>query len=126
MDPKLVRIKRNKNGIVRSCDLYIGRACYYGGWALPQSKWHNPFTVKQYGSVEKVCEMYLEYIINSDLIHDLPELGGKTLGCWCDPPKEMNGFYCHGCVLIQLYKLVKSHHFDTKMVQLALKKIEKS
>ena len=122
-DPKVVRIRRNKHGIVQDCDLYIGRAINYGGWNLSQSKWHNPFTIKKYGSVQKVCELYLQYIINSDLFHDLPELKGKTLGCWCEYKKNINSFHCHGAVLVQLYKLVKYHNFDTKMVQSVLKKI---
>ena len=69
--------------------------------------------------------MYLKYIINSNLFHNLPDLESKTLGCWCNPPKKFTKceFFCYGCVLIQLYKIVKYHHFDTHMVQNILKKI---
>lgn len=121
--PRLVRIRRNKDGIIQDCDLYIGRAINYGGWKLSQSKWHNPFTIKKYGSVANVCELYLEYIIKSNLFHDIPELKGKTLGCWCEYQNQNDGFYCHGAVLIQLYNLVKYYNFDTKMVQSVLLKM---
>jgi len=118
--PKLVRIRRNKSGIIQDCDVYIGRAINQGGWHLTKSKWHNPFKVSEYGSVEKVCQLYYQYIINSDLFHDIPELQSKTLGCWCNPPKNKskNGeYYCHGCVLIDLYKLLAKNNFDTHAVQ---------
>jgi hypothetical protein len=124
-DPKLVRIRRNKFGIIQDCDVYIGRANNQGGWKLSKSKWHNPFTIKEYGSAEKACQLYFKYIINSNLFHDLPELESKILGCWCDPPKNLNniqGFYCHGCILIQLFKIIKYHNYDTHMVQAVLKK----
>ena len=121
-NPRVVRIKRNKQGIIQGCDLYIGRAINYGGWNLPQSKWHNPFTVKKYGNAGLACWLYLEYIIKSDLFHDLPELAGLTLGCWCDYQCKKFGFYCHGAVLLELFKLVKYYNFDTKMVQSVLRK----
>ncbi|QTF49657.1 hypothetical protein qu_766 [Acanthamoeba polyphaga mimivirus] len=122
--PILVRIKRNKNDIVQNCDVYIGRQCNMGGWNLPDSKWKNPFTIKQYGSAEIVCEKYFKYMISSDLFHDIPELKSKTIGCWCDFPvnKIITGFYCHGCVLIQLYKLIEKYDFDTHKIQSILKK----
>ena len=121
-DPKLVRIQRNKSGIVQDCDVYIGRAINYGGWNLPQSKWHNPYKISQYESVEQVCNMYFKYIINSELFHDIPELAGKTLGCWCTHTNQTS-FYCHGCILIQLFKIIKYHNFDTRMVQQVLKNV---
>ncbi|XWV26954.1 hypothetical protein QJ857_gp0095 [Tupanvirus soda lake] len=124
--PKLVRIRRKNGVIVQNCDIYIGRANNQGGWNLSNSKWHNPYTIKQYGSSQIVCQLYFKYIVNSDLFHDLPELESKTLGCWCDAPKKfenLDGFYCHGCVLIELFKIVKYHNFDTKTVQETLKNL---
>jgi len=124
--PKLVRIRRNKLGIIQDCDIYIGRANTQGGWYLSESKWHNPYTIKKYGSTKKVCELYFKYIINSDLFHDLPELQSKIIGCFCDPPMifdNIDGFYCHGCILVQLFRIVKYHNYDTKSVQNALKNI---
>nr|AEX63081.1 hypothetical protein mv_L879 [Moumouvirus Monve] len=126
--PKLVRIKRNKYDIIQDCDIYIGRRINMGGWDLPQSKWHNPFNIKEYGSVKIVCDMYIKYIINSSLFHQIPELKNKILGCWCEFPKKeciINGFHCHGSVLIQLYKIIEKNNFDTYYVQSILKEIYK-
>jgi len=60
--PKLVRIRRNKSKIIQDCDIYIGREVYRGGWNLPRSKWANPFTIKQSGSVGKACLLYYYYL----------------------------------------------------------------
>lgn len=85
-----------------SNNLYIGRSgvVFINGERFPKSssKWSNPFTIKAYGSREKVLELYKEYIIkkieNKEL--DLEELKGKTLGCWCSP------MGCHGDILLVL------------------------
>jgi hypothetical protein len=77
-------------------DVYIGRP----------SKWGNPFThisdkktkaefivPNREGAVQK----YKEWILKKpELLKDLPELKGKTLGCWCKPKS------CHGDVLSEL------------------------
>ncbi len=75
-------------------DIYIGRP----------SKWGNPFTHKAgttaqtvVGSREEAVEAYREWITTQpDLMAALPELRGKTLGCWCAPQ------VCHGDVLVDL------------------------
>ena len=90
----VVRLKRKGGVVVQGCDVYIGRACFYGGWNLNQSCWANPFTVKQYG--DKAIEMYEDYIRKSPLINDVFELQNKVLGCWCHPNP------CHGDVLIKI------------------------
>lgn len=67
-------------------DVYIGRG----------SKWGNPFTVEQYGRDECINK-YKEYILsNPELLADLHELEGKTLGCFCKPKA------CHGDILVKL------------------------
>lgn len=124
--PKVVKMRRTKDKIIQDCDIYIGRANNMGGWNLPQSKWANTFKVKEVGSVHKACELYLEKIIESDLFHDIPELKGKILGCWCVDPKMIsnakpNGWLCHGCVLAELFRLIKAHNFDTHYVQSIIK-----
>lgn len=65
--------------------LYIGRACFRGGWELKQSKWHNPFGTKRHG-LPNSMQLYEDHI-RQNLYNDLDELDGKILGCWC---KEMN------------------------------------
>lgn len=65
-------------------DVYIGRP----------SKWGNPFSIGKDGTREEVISKYEMYIMDKrDLIDALPELVGKTLGCWCAPNA------CHGDIL---------------------------
>lgn len=75
--------------------VYIGRKNRFVEGTY-NSKWANPFSVKRFGR-EKCIELYKKYLLeNISLLADLPELEGKTLGCWCHPEK------CHGDVLIDL------------------------
>jgi hypothetical protein len=76
-------------------DVYIGRP----------SKWGNPFTHLKYlpRDLTKVktraeaVAAYAEWILHQpELIVALPELRGKTLGCWCAPSA------CHGDVLLKM------------------------
>lgn len=68
-------------------DVYIGRP----------SKWGNPFEISQYRNRCDVIDLYKKWIwTQPNLIRDLHELKGKTLGCWC-APKE-----CHGDILVKL------------------------
>jgi len=70
-------------------DVYIGRP----------SKWGNPFSIGigKDGTREEVIEKYREWIQNQpELLAQLSELRGKTLGCWCAPQA------CHGDVLVEL------------------------
>jgi hypothetical protein len=72
-----------------------------GGWKLSQSKWHNPFKLKDYNNdFDKVLELYEHYIRNNkSLMNDLEELRSKTLGCWC---KNKQSDKCHGDILLKL------------------------
>ena len=72
----------------RDFDVYIGRP----------SKWGNPFPIRADRSREEAIRMFEKWIrLKPKLLGDLPELQGKTLGCFC---KE--GLACHGDVLIRL------------------------
>jgi hypothetical protein len=74
-------------------DVYIGRP----------SKWGNPFSHKEgtkaffkVNSVEEAIRLYTVWLAGQpDLLAALPELRGKTLGCWCAPGP------CHGDVLLK-------------------------
>lgn len=90
----VVHIKRTSGLIVQDCDVYIGRAWNMGGWNLPQSKWHNPYTVKKYG--DQALVLYENYIRKSSLMNEIEELRDKRLGCWCAPKP------CHGDILIKI------------------------
>jgi len=68
-------------------DVYIGRP----------SKWGNPFAIGKDSTREQVIAKYRHWLISQTaLIAALPELKGKTLGCWCAPQA------CHGDVLAEL------------------------
>ena len=81
---EIVHCKRSK------FDVYIGRP----------SKWGNPFTIGRDGDRAEVIRKYREWILTQpELLKALPELKGKTLGCWCAPHA------CHGDVLKSLIEL---------------------
>ena len=68
-------------------DVYIGRP----------SKWGNPFEIGPDGTRAEVIEKYREWLLaQPELLSQLHELKGKTLGCWCSP------LPCHGDVLVEL------------------------
>lgn len=94
MTTTVVHLKRKGGVVVQDCDVYIGRACNTGGWNLKQSKWCNPFPVKQYQ--DKAIPMFEEYIRKSPLIDEVEELRGKVMGCFCKPKP------CHGDILIKI------------------------
>ncbi len=87
--------------------IYIGRANQYLNFK--SSKWQNPFPMKNEGQRIEVLTDFLEYMMHDsqvDLIDDLCELDGKTLGCYCAPKK------CHGDVLIRLRALQIENRLD--------------
>lgn len=97
---RVVCLRRRQGRVVQGCDVYIGRACSRGGWTLPCSVWHNPFTVGLCGSAEEAVRQYEAYILQrTELLLRLPELRGKVLGCWC---KKTGREPCHGDVLVRL------------------------
>jgi hypothetical protein len=68
-------------------DVYIGRP----------SKWGNPFVIGCDGTRDDVIARYEAWLLEQpELVAALPELAGKTLGCWCAPRA------CHGDVLARL------------------------
>ena len=75
------------NKYKESYDVYIGRG----------SKWGNPFVIDVDGTREEVISKYKDWILQQpQLLADLHELDGKTLGCFCKPKA------CHGDVLVEL------------------------
>ena len=68
-------------------DVYIGRP----------SQWGNPFVVGRDGTRAQVIARYERWLCGQpELLAALPELAGKSLGCWCAPAP------CHGDVLARL------------------------
>ena len=99
----VVRLRRRGGQVVQDADVYIGRQMTMGGWRLPASPWANPFVAARCpgaGKTEKAeeaCRLYEDWIRGQPaLLARLPELRGKTLGCWCKPGP------CHGDVLVRL------------------------
>ncbi len=77
-----------------SYDVYIGRPSKWGNVFS-----HLPGTLAEHrvSSREEAIEGYEKWIRGQpELLAALPEIAGKTLGCWCDP------LPCHGEVLIRL------------------------
>jgi hypothetical protein len=96
-----VCIARRGGRIVQDCDIYIGRECTRGGWDLPRSKWHNPFTLSSCGgSAHDAIAKFEQYLLKTPcLVNALSELRGKRLGCWC---KKTPFIPCHGDVLARM------------------------
>ena len=68
-------------------DVYIGRP----------SQWGNPFVIGKDGTREQVIQKYRNWLMTQpSLLAALPELKGRTLGCWC------SFVVCHGDVLAEL------------------------
>lgn len=85
---------------------YIGRVSPFVK-GTKTSKWANPRSVKKYGMdlCLKLYEMDLRE--NKQLLADIHELDGKTLGCWCcnaEPTttEQAAAIKCHGGVLLKL------------------------
>lgn len=97
---RVVRLRRTDDRIVQGCDVYIGREWHKGGWDFDASKWANPFRAAKASEKGETVERYRDYLMdNPDLMSQLEELKGKTLGCWCKPGP------CHGDVLVELVKM---------------------
>lgn len=96
--PQLANIKKKDY-----FDIYIGRE---NKWLnLEQSKWHNPFVMKNESQREDVVNKYREYILdNPKLLESLHELDGQILGCYCYSSHTKTGKKCHGSVLIELFQ----------------------
>jgi hypothetical protein len=101
--------------------VYVGRRC--AGW--PASIWGNPFKVAspvwgdpirgdEVSDVQTAVERFEAYLrSNAELMARLPELRGKTLGCWCvnwngrgEPKKS-----CHAVVLARMINPVERDLF---------------
>ena len=91
-------------------DIYIGRlpGGKFNKWAYPKEL-RNKFPK---GTPRKVIiDAYEEYLLsNPELMADLHELKGKTLGCWCKNKMSENGKVtgktCHGDILKKYADLI--------------------
>lgn len=72
-------------------------------FSYPQSKWHNPFKSPKDGPLDVVIQKYENYVLEN-LKHDLHELEGKSLGCFCEMHKA--GVQCHTMSLKRFAEIV--------------------
>lgn len=63
----------------------------------PKSKWANPYKIEEGCNLAESVRLYHIYLKENDLLKDLSELKGKTLGCFCDQKHV-----CHAKELIDL------------------------
>lgn len=88
-------------------DVYIGRPNRRFGL---NGKWGNPFSHKAHANAilcdtrEEAITRYRDWLLGRpELLAAIPELKGKTLGCWCRPAQGFRGkLYCHGQILAAL------------------------
>ena len=76
---RVVRMKMYQGEVIQDCDVYIGRRNCMGGWDLPQSKWANPFKMRDHKNDRGlVVDEYRKYILSKpELLKSLHELKGK-------------------------------------------------
>lgn len=77
------------------------------------TKWGNPFKLTSESQRKAVLKHYREWILKQpQLLAQIPELVGKTLGCCCKSPSKPKT--CHGDVLVELVEqhllTLKSEH----------------
>lgn len=103
MNSSYTRISRQAKR-VRGCDVYISSDRKGSGWNLKRSKWALPVEIAKL-PLEERHQQYKAYIIDSGLIHEIPELAHQLLGCWCDREDS-----CHVQVLRELLQDYESTH----------------
>jgi len=86
-EPKVVHCKKEP------FDVYVGRGSV---WGNPYSHKGGTLAEEVVGSRSEAVKKYEKYLLsNEELMSRLPELKGKTLGCWCSPLR------CHAEVLLK-------------------------
>jgi len=113
---EVVRIKKKANGeMVQACDVYIGGPISNERWTLLGSKWESPYFLNG-GTAQTALPKYEEYVRSCpDLVAALPELEGKTLGCWCKPRP------CHGDVLVMLLEEFQTNKIKAELLRCGLR-----
>ena len=81
------------HGVIPEGAVYIGR--FNAKFGLPESRWHNPFILKDPKDREEVFAKYQAHLdrqiaTGAVTVEDLLELSGKDLVCFCAPKR------CHG------------------------------
>lgn len=92
--PKVLNIRNLPEHKIPEGAVYCGRGNSY--FNLPDSKWANHFTVEELGRDGAVSayNKWFELSAGSSY-HDVSELKGKDLVCWCAPKS------CHCDILLK-------------------------
>ena len=108
--PKRIQRKRTKDWRMPEGAVYVGRG----------SAWGNPFVVGRDGTKQECVDLYRKLVagylcitakppvsdqlrvLNYLLEHNIKQLRGKDLACWCS---LTDGKPCHADVLIELANL---------------------
>ena len=99
-----------KQWIKNPLNVYIGRATK----TLPESKWANPYPITDEDTREVVVEKFVQYFRdNRELLKDLYQLKGKTLGCWCTPER------CHGHIIKEFLERQQQQQQQTDVTTMA-------
>lgn len=70
-----------------------------GDWEIEHAAEQRGFAAYRVGTREEAIAEFRKWVVKQPaLMRALPELRGKTLGCWCRPKA------CHGDVLVELLK----------------------
>ena len=98
MTARVVHIQDRVPGAV-----YVGRRQHW--LKLPQSPFADPYRIGSDGTRAEVIALYRQRILGSPkLLHDLPQVRGKPLACWCrlDGEARTADKACHADVLLEL------------------------
>lgn len=108
---RVVHVRRGDFDPANSNHIYVGRQMPRYP-ELRASGWGNPFKdgLDTLEGRQSAIDRYRAWILDQPkLLARLPELRGKTLGCWCAPagglPGDLYGRVCHGEVLAALADL---------------------
>lgn len=90
-------------------NVYIGPNIhkYVQNYKGKESMWMNPY--QAHFTKTEANTLFENFIKKNDvLLHAIPSLANKVLGCWCEPVYDSNGEVitlseCHGKILIELY-----------------------
>lgn len=88
--PKRIQRKRLKGWRMPPNTVYVGRP----------TKWGNPYIPERMEEFQDAVDHYrawLKLLISRGLSHNLSELRGKDLACWCPLDRP-----CHAEVLLEL------------------------
>ena len=93
---------------VEAYDVYIGRAGHG-----QDGFFGNPFRLGAHESRGATLDRYKRYLWdNPDVLERLPELRGKTLGCFCKPQA------CHGDVIVACLEALTDEQIIARANQL--------